>query len=212
MCLLRNRSCLGLPACAGPFSPSQPLFQRPPCRINEVWRLRWGNKWKEIWWRLLLHGVSGAGGHGIPWARGSACVCGWQAADSAACDVRALQQREHVFWSCPRAQAAVDVLAKNLPPETSVLPVHVWLLIPPCPNVNERVWWVACLCTLNSMRRLRYCNPQDFQEHASNFLVEGLKDFIACQGGQPSLAGSLSPGHPFIAVDQNLNLVPNLVP
>eukprot|EP00983_Pelagomonas_calceolata_P030520 957712-Pelagomonas_calceolata.AAC.1 len=38
--------------------------------------------------------------------------------------VRALQQREHVFWTCPRAQAAVDVLAKNLPPGTSVLPMH----------------------------------------------------------------------------------------
>ena len=157
-----------------------------------MWKLRWGNKWKETWWRLLLHGVPGVGGHGIAWARGSACVRGWQAADAAPCDVRASQQREHVFWSCPRAQAAEDVLAKNLPPGISVLPMHVWLLVPPCPSVNERVWWVVCLCTLNSMKRLRFCNPHDLQEHAVNLLEEGLKDFIACQGRHPSLANFLS--------------------
>lgn len=75
-------------------------------------------------------------------------------ADAAALDVRALQQREHIFWTCPHAQAAVDVLAKNLPPGTPVLPQHVWLLVSPCPSVNKRVWWVACLCTLNSMLKL----------------------------------------------------------
>eukprot|EP00983_Pelagomonas_calceolata_P074167 1152441-Pelagomonas_calceolata.AAC.1 len=58
-----------------------------PGRIKEVWRLRWGNKWKEIRWRLLLHGVPGAGGHEFPWARGSECVCRWRAADSATCEV-----------------------------------------------------------------------------------------------------------------------------
>eukprot|EP00983_Pelagomonas_calceolata_P065125 1148447-Pelagomonas_calceolata.AAC.2 len=59
-------------------------------------------------------------------------------ADAAALDVRALQQREHIFWTCPHAQAAVDVLAKNLPPGTPVLPQHVWLLVSPCPSVNKR--------------------------------------------------------------------------
>eukprot|EP00983_Pelagomonas_calceolata_P009079 294917-Pelagomonas_calceolata.AAC.1 len=53
-----------------------------PSRIHRVWRLQWGNRWKETWWRLLLHGVPGAGGHGIAWARGSECVCGWRAADA----------------------------------------------------------------------------------------------------------------------------------
>eukprot|EP00983_Pelagomonas_calceolata_P081055 1155406-Pelagomonas_calceolata.AAC.1 len=34
----------------------------------------------------------------------------------------------------------------------------------------------------------------------------GLKDCVARQERQPSLAGSLLHDHPFIAVDQNLNL------
>eukprot|EP00983_Pelagomonas_calceolata_P013259 422927-Pelagomonas_calceolata.AAC.1 len=36
-------------------------------------------------------------------------------------------------------------------------------------------------------------------------LLEGLKDFIACQGLQPPLANSLTSDHPFIAVDSNHN-------
>ena len=32
-------------------------------RVRQVWRLPWENNWKEVWWRLLQHGVVGAGGH-----------------------------------------------------------------------------------------------------------------------------------------------------
>ena len=205
-CSAVSLASTSLPA-PDPSPQANHLIQDLPSRINEVWRLRWDNKWKEIWWRLLLHGVPGAGGHGIAWARGSACACGWRAANAAGCEVRALQQREHVFWTCPHAQAVVDVLVENLPPGTTVLPKHVWLLVPPCPNMNERVWWVVCLCSLNSVRKLRYDLSQDLKEQAQVFLVEGLKDFIACQGGQSPLANALRQDHPFIASDQNSNLV-----
>jgi hypothetical protein len=37
-----------------------------PVRVRQVCRLPWENNWKEIRWRLLQHGVVGAGGHGWP--------------------------------------------------------------------------------------------------------------------------------------------------
>eukprot|EP00983_Pelagomonas_calceolata_P042595 1138563-Pelagomonas_calceolata.AAC.3 len=69
----------------------------------------------------------------------------WRTADAACSEVRVIQQREHVFWSCPHAQVAVDVLAKNLPSSISLLPMHVWLLIPPCPSINTHIplWAIA---------------------------------------------------------------------
>eukprot|EP00983_Pelagomonas_calceolata_P117291 1160399-Pelagomonas_calceolata.AAC.3 len=33
--------------------------------------------------------------------------------------------REHIFGTCPYAQAVKDVLVRNLPEAVSVLPVHV---------------------------------------------------------------------------------------
>ena len=43
-----------------------------PARVRQVWRLPWENSWKEVWWRLLQHGVVGAGGHSWPMKRGTA--------------------------------------------------------------------------------------------------------------------------------------------
>jgi len=68
-----------------------------PARVRQVWRLPWENSWKEVWWRLLQHGVVGAGGHVWPTKRGTACPCGWQNAATLSRAAQALQQREHVF-------------------------------------------------------------------------------------------------------------------
>ena len=47
------------------FEQAGQLAEQLESRIQRGWELRWGNKWKEVWWRLLLHGVqAGMGGHG----------------------------------------------------------------------------------------------------------------------------------------------------
>ena len=181
-----------------------------PGRIRKVWGMRWNNRWKEIWWRLLLHGIPGAGGHGIPWGRGSTCACGWNTSAVACSSIRALQQREHVCWSCPRAQTTIQILSENLQGSVRVLPIHVWLLIPPCPTLNSQVWWVACLCALNAMIRLRGAGEHNLKEQCINIFLAGLQDFVACQGQQSPLANYLSADHPFIARDNSETLVVKL--
>ena len=180
-----------------------------PNRIHKVWGLRWSNGWKEIWWRLLLHGIPGAGGHSIPWARGTKCVCGWHTADAACSSVRALQQREHVFWSCPCAQIIQGILAENLPGSFTMLPSHVWMLIPPSPRINSQVWWVACLCVLTAILKLRHTDHSSLKERCTNFVFLGLQDFVACQGQQSPLLDFLSHDHPFIAKSHSGTLVVN---
>lgn len=134
-------------------------------------------------------------------------MCGWLPADATA-DVQADQQREHVFWLCPCAQAVVSVLSRNLCVQVPILPVHVWLLLPPCPEVHEQVWWAVCLCTLNAMLRAhkQRLSLDRLQEHTRKFIAEGLADFLACQGHSSSLGSALTQDHPFVGADVCNNL------
>ena len=72
-------------------------------RVRQVWRLSWENNRKEVWWRLLQHGVVGAGGHGWPMKRETACPCGWQHSAASPRAAQALQLREHILWTCTDA-------------------------------------------------------------------------------------------------------------
>jgi hypothetical protein len=73
--------------------------------------------WKKIWWRLLQHGVVGAGGHGWPMKRGTTCPCGWQHAAASSRDTQALQLWKHAFWTCTGASAIRRAIQHNLPRE-----------------------------------------------------------------------------------------------
>jgi hypothetical protein len=106
-------------------APTQPREETRPtalaitkalrARVRQVWRLPWENNWKEVWWRLLQHGVVGAGGHGWPMKRGTACPCGWQHSSALPRAIQALQLREHVFWTCTGASAIRRAIQHNLP-------------------------------------------------------------------------------------------------
>jgi hypothetical protein len=100
-------------------------------RVRQVWRLSWENNRKEVWWRLLQHGVVGAGGHGWPMKRETACPCGWQHSAASPRAAQALQLREHVFWNCTGASAIRRAIQHNLPGSVQLLPRHVWLLEQP---------------------------------------------------------------------------------
>ena len=79
--------------CPNPAPEIGQLTKQLESRIQRVWELRWGYKWKEVWWRLPLHGVKGAGGHGWAWAQDRRCECGWYPSVGAGGLVRSYQQR-----------------------------------------------------------------------------------------------------------------------
>lgn len=124
-------------------------------RMRKVWRMPWENKHKETWWRLLLNGVPGAGGHDI--GLKGPCPCGWAPAAHLNSTGRASAQRAHVFWHCPTACEVRKVLSHNLPPDVQLQPQHVWLLQPPTPAVHWGVWAVVALSALEAMASARKC-------------------------------------------------------
>eukprot|EP00983_Pelagomonas_calceolata_P058792 1145631-Pelagomonas_calceolata.AAC.13 len=65
--------------------------------------------------------------------------CGGQTANAASSTLRAFQKQEYVFWACPYARAATDIILRNLPDCVPAIPEHVWFLIPPYLDINARV-------------------------------------------------------------------------
>jgi len=108
-----------------------------------------------VWWRLLLHGVKGAGGHGWEWAQDWRCEYGWYPSVGAGGQIRSYQQRAHVFWGCPCAQAVQGPVLESLPQGVSITPAQLWLLEVPSPCVRERDWWVLAMSALSGMSRFR---------------------------------------------------------
>lgn len=125
-------------------------------RLPRVWKLGWDSRWKETFWRLLLGGVVGAGGHGIALKR-QPCPCGWQipahleGADAAAA------QRDHVFWHCQPARAVRALLQHNLPAGVQLQARHLWLLERPSEGIHAGVWAVVCMAALTAIARARAC-------------------------------------------------------
>ena len=136
--------------------PPQQVHAAVQClraRLPHVWRLPWDNKWKEVWWRLLLGGLQGAGGHGVC-LRG-ACPCGWSV-PAFFDDVRgAAAECAHVMWHCPPAQAVRALLHHHLPPSVVLSPQHLWLLQPPVSTIHPGVWAVVALAALHSIYSAR---------------------------------------------------------
>jgi hypothetical protein len=114
---------------------------------RKLWKLRWDNHFKEVYWRVVLNGVPTAAR--MPSLQ-HACLCG---AGLPGCD--------HHYWSCPIAQAVVQTIVDNLPaawchrtPSTPHLTMqHVWLMQPPrgTKRVLTCVWRVVCLAAFCAM-------------------------------------------------------------
>jgi hypothetical protein len=126
--------------------------------LSSLWGISWDNEHKETLWRLLVNGVSGAGGHDISHA--GPCMCGWvpparnppRVNDS---KLRAYALRLHCFWECPVAQAVVAELQRGLPATAAAPPLSqadVWLLQPPSGRaVHPGIWAFVCMVALRAM-------------------------------------------------------------
>lgn len=168
----------------GPATPGQHLKKV----FKALWDLPWHNRHKEVMWRLAVNGLQGSG-NGIMksvWK----CCCGWVAPPSngrqAGTDpneykkYRSYCVREHVFWSCPVAQAVVGELKLALP-GIDISRAHVWLAEPPSQQAIERdVWHVVAPAALTAMdkgRRLGWM-------------------YLEAGGGQEGQAQAAAAGHP----------------
>ena len=114
---------------------------------KQLWKLRWDNHFKEIYWRLPLDGLCTAARmhHADDY-----CLCGAQQPG-----------RAHHFWHCPVAQAVVQHVVQQLPAawctrppnRPTLLMHHLWLMQPP-PGprpIHPGVWQVVCLAALNAI-------------------------------------------------------------
>ncbi len=110
--------------------------------LTALWRLRWDNHHKEVFWRLTMDG--------LPTAQrmhsGASCLCGAVAPGTV-----------HHLWECPIAGAvAVELEAELGAAAGTLLRGAVWLMQAPKSaagqQLDQHVWRVVCLAALCAMR------------------------------------------------------------
>lgn len=116
---------------------------------RQLWKLRWDNYFKEVYWRLVLNGLATAERMHM---HDCDCVCG---------QVQGGQpDRRHHFWECAVAQAVVAQLQQQLAGwcPGALQPHHVLCML--CPEavgapgarpLHKGVWRVVCLAAINAM-------------------------------------------------------------
>ena len=116
---------------------------------RQLWRVRWDNNFKEVYWRLVLNGLAcGERLHQQP----GECVCGPRPIGMPA-------GRHHHFWDCPVAQSVVEVLQQQLVGGWCVSPLRPdQLMFMELPSgvstactLHKGVWRVVCLAAINAM-------------------------------------------------------------
>lgn len=126
-----------------------------------LWRTTWEPRHKEPFWRLVNHGISGAGGHNNP--SSLPCVCGWHPpargapGDTSLRAAAADAWRQHAFWDCPIALAVRKEINSSLPhPSPPVNCDQVWLLTPPpappgSTSLHPGVWRITAAAAVAAM-------------------------------------------------------------
>jgi hypothetical protein len=121
---------------------------------RQLWKVKWDNKFKEVYWRLVLNGLPTAERMHLQECR---CVCGPAVGGQP-------PGRLHHFWECPVAQSVVHVLQQQLAAwhAHALQPHHVLCMICPCcagvpgdpspaRTLHKGVWRVVCLAAINAM-------------------------------------------------------------
>ncbi len=136
---------------------------------RQLWRVRWDNNFKEVYWRLVLNGL--ACGERLHQEAGE-CVCGPRPSGLPA-------GRRHHFWDCPVASSVVEVLQQQLSGGWccgALRPYHVLFMERPrgvstaC-TLHKGVWRVVCLAAVNAMdlgrRAACQLSVQQKEQHAA---------------------------------------------
>lgn len=189
-----------LPLEADPAAFVQAATAKLRLRLAPVWRLKWENKHKEIWWRLLLGGVVGAGGHGIA-LRNQHCPCGWTIPTGLSNEDAASAQRDHVFWFCTPARAVRAWIAQSLPQGSSLQPRHLWLLQNP-PRVHHGVWWVVALAALTAIDRARKHMWQNWKAQQQQAPADGLTQLTLAEAYGRAGLMPLPPAAPRVTIEE----------
>lgn len=107
--------------------------------LRDIWRLKWDNQRKEVFWHLLLDAMPTASRYGhLP-----SCPCGRPGS--------AVPGRKHHFWECGASQAVVQAVctAGGLQMITCE---QVWIMRNPLEGtLFTPVWRVVCLAALQAM-------------------------------------------------------------
>lgn len=154
-------ACRALGAVQGVNVPAWAL-QHLSTALTRLWKVKWSNYHKEIYWRLVLNGLPTT--ERLHQAQ-EACPCG-----------QLCPGREHHFWDCPAAQAIVQELTSCLPSHTVLQRKHVWLMHPPHGEVRPDVWRVVCLAALKSMWVARGCLMLPAERMPEEQLVSRAKE------------------------------------
>jgi hypothetical protein len=159
-------------------------------------RIKWNNKFKETYWRLVYNGL----------------VVAERITDGKPCAVCTAQRpgRLHHFWECPAATALVTSLSTEIG-AAQITRQQLWLLDAP-DGINKHVWEVVCLAAitaLNAARKLAYKQVYTSRSNQSLELTatiqswvvpyfwELIADFSAVCPTQPWL-DKLNNTHPFL--------------
>jgi exonuclease III len=123
-------------ATAGSTEQKLEIVKHMQALLNDVWRIKWENGRKEVYWRLV--------GDGFPKYTVGKCVCG----------VDHQCSRRHVYWDCCVAQGVLSSINAALSQidADNVSIENVWLMRPPR-GVQEGVWMVVCLAALAGMEQ-----------------------------------------------------------
>ena len=190
---------LALDATAGPVDELRALLKR-------LWRVRWENKRKEPFWRLVYDAHPTAARMGQQ-GQQEPCLCG--AGPPA--------DRHHHYWACPVARGVIDTVSEALE-AAGLLPAPlskatIWLGRAP-PAVHSGVWDVVCLAAVEAMdhgRRRMYAMstgpPPATPLHVTcarssvAHFWKLLADFTALRCAPDNWRRPLPPTHPFLCYD-----------
>ena len=111
-----------------------------------LWRLRWDNSPKEVYWRVVYNVILSPARLHLP---DPSCRC---SPVSPPCDL------SHLFWSCPVAQVLRQEILRSLLP---ILPAvqlsysSLWLMQSPHSSVPTWVWRAVCLAYFSALDHSR---------------------------------------------------------
>ncbi len=117
--------------------------------LRLVQRLPWRSDHLGVAWRLL-HNAYPLSARMTQAKYRRPCTCGF-----------ALPDRAHCFWECPYTlpvRSLIEARLQTVAPagHTVVLQRHhIWLSIPPIPDLHEGAWCVVCVAALNAMDSTR---------------------------------------------------------